>query len=127
MAIKYKVVQRGQPGVTGGGTKKFYPQVVYTKDNSLDDLTVEIEKISTVSGADIRAVLYALVDVCLKKIGDSEIVRIGELGSLRVSIGGKGEAAEDKVLAGSITRNRIVYAPGPKLKAMLKGAKYGKA
>ncbi|MGQ2168804.1 HU family DNA-binding protein, partial [Ornithobacterium rhinotracheale] len=24
MSIKYKVVERGQPGVKGGGTKKFY-------------------------------------------------------------------------------------------------------
>ena len=127
MAIKYKVVQRGQPGVTGGGTKKYYPQIVYTKENTLEDLTTDIEKISTVSGADIRAVLYALVDVCLKKLGDSEIVRIGELGSLKPSIGGKGVDAETGVNASSITGNKILYTPGTKIKTMLQAAKYSKA
>ena len=63
MSVKYKVIERGQPGVPGGGTKKFYAAAVLSGEKTLAGLTRDIEKISTVSGADIRAVLYALVDV----------------------------------------------------------------
>ena len=63
MSVKYKVIERGQPGVVGGGNKKYYPSVVSSGEKNLDDITKDVEKISTVSGADIRATLYALIDV----------------------------------------------------------------
>lgn len=58
MAIKFKAVERPQPGVSGGGEKKFYASANITGETNLNDLTKRIEKISTVSGADIRAVLF---------------------------------------------------------------------
>ena len=127
MAIKYKVIQRGEPGVVGGGTKKHYASVVYKGEATIEDITKEVEKISTVSGADIRAVLYAVVDVIVGKLENSEIVRVGDLGSLKASIGSKGMDTEAAVNASSITSNKILFDPGPKLKAMLKAAKYQKA
>ena len=63
MPVKFKVIEKGQPGVAGGGEKKFYASANITGEKTLAGLTTDIEKISTVSGADIRAVLYALVDV----------------------------------------------------------------
>ena len=56
MSIKFKVIERGQPGVTGGGTKQFYASAKVNGEQTLEGLTRSIEKISTVSGADIRAV-----------------------------------------------------------------------
>lgn len=46
----------------------------------IDSLTKAIEKICTVSGADIRAVLYALVDVYLDELEKGGIIRMGDLG-----------------------------------------------
>lgn len=63
MAIKFNVIERGEPGVTGGGTKKYYASTKSSGEMTLNKLTNSIEKVSTVSGADIRAVLYAMVDV----------------------------------------------------------------
>lgn len=60
MPIKFKVIEKAQPGVAGGGEKKFYASTNVTGEKTLAGLTREIEKISTVSGADIRAVLYVL-------------------------------------------------------------------
>ena len=81
MAIKFKVIERGQPGVVGGGDKKFYAIPVNTGEMTLDKLTRGIEKVSTVSGADIRAVVYAMVDVMQDALADGQIVRLGELGA----------------------------------------------
>ena len=57
MPLKFKVIEKAQPGVLGGGEKKFYASPVLDGEMTLSGLTKSIEKISTVSGADIRAVL----------------------------------------------------------------------
>lgn len=119
MPIKYKVIQRVQPGVSGGGDKKYYATNTISGEKTLVDLTKEIEKISTVSGADIRAVLYALVDVMQSSLADGNAVRLGELGSLRVSISSEGKATEKEVTAASIRGAKVLFTPGKDLKKML--------
>ncbi|MEM0940892.1 MAG: DNA-binding protein [Bacteroidota bacterium] len=108
MSIKFNVIERGQPGVTGGGTKKFYASAKMTDELDIDQLTTTIEKISTVSGADIRAVLYAMVDVAADELANSSIVRLGDLGSLRVSLSSNGYETEEEVKAGAIKSNKVL-------------------
>lgn len=124
--MKYKVIQKGQPGVVGGGEKKYYASPVFTGEVNLDQLTAKIEKISTVSGADIRAVLYALVDVIPAELENSQIVRVGELGSFRLSLSSEGKAKEEEITAQSITGSKILFTPGTKLKKMQSTLKFEK-
>lgn len=126
MAIKYKVIERGEPGVAGGGTKKFYASANVTGEKSLTGLTRDIEKMSTVSGADIRAVLYALVDTMTGSLADGQIVRLGELGSLRVSISSEGKEKEKEVTPATIKQARVVFTPGKAIKNMLETVTYEK-
>ena len=86
MTIRFKVIERGQPGVAGGGEKKFYASNMISGNSDIEELTEDIEKISTVSGADIRAVLYALTDVIPSMLADGKSVKLGEIGSFRASI-----------------------------------------
>lgn len=67
----------------------------------------------------IRAVLYAMVDVMTDNLSNGEIVRLGDLGSLRVSIGSNGEAKAEDVKASSIVRSKVIFTPGKKIKEML--------
>ena len=124
MAIKFKVIEKGQPGVVGGGEKKFYASANMDGDMTLAGLTKAIEKISTVSGADIRAVLYAMVDVMKDSLADSKIVRLGDLGSLRVSISAEGKETADEVNAATIKGAKVVFSPGKEIKEMLKTVSY---
>ena len=126
MVIKYKVIERGEPGVAGGGTKKFYASANVTGEKSLAGLTRDIEKISTVSGADIRAVLYALVDTMTGALSEGQIVRLGELGSLRVSISSEGKEKEKEVTPATIKQARVVFTPGKAIKDMLETVTYEK-
>lgn len=111
MAINFKVIERGEPGVVGGGTKKYYASPQMNGELDLDDLTKAIEKICTVSGADIRAVLYALVDVAVDNLGRGTIVRLGDLGSMRVSLKSTGEATAEDVKASSVKNAKVVFTP----------------
>lgn len=126
MTIKYKVIERGQPGVVGGGEKKFYASSTTIGELTLDKLTKRIAQNSTVGGADIRAVLYAMVEVMQDSLEEGEIVRLGELGSLRVSISSNGEASEKDVSSSSIKGSKTIFTPGPDLKKMLKNLEYEK-
>lgn len=126
MSIKFKVIERGQPGVEGGGEKKYYASPVSSGELTLAGLTKSIEKISTVSGADIRAVLYAMVDVMKDSLADSNIVRLGELGSLRVSLSSEGYPTADEVTSSGIKSARVVFTPGKAIKDMLNTASYQK-
>jgi predicted histone-like DNA-binding protein len=101
MSIKFNVIERGKPG-DPASEKKFYAIAVSSGELTLDGLTKNIEKISTVSGADIRAVVYAMVDVMKDSLAEGKIVRLGDLGSLRISISSNGEEAVDKVTPFSI-------------------------
>jgi len=127
MAVKYRVIKKGQPGVPGGGAQKFYAATVNSGVQDIDALTRSIEKISTVSGADIRAVIYALTDVISNDLAQGDIVRLGELGSLRVSISSDGFDDEKDVSAKAVRKARILFAPGTMLKNMIKTLKYTKA
>ncbi|MDR1369310.1 MAG: DNA-binding protein [Dysgonamonadaceae bacterium] len=127
MAIKFKAVQRAQPGVAGGGEKKYYASPVMNGEWDIDKLTKLIEKICTVSGADIRAVLYALVDVSNDGLEDGTIIRLGDLGSIRVTFSSEGRATAEEVDAASIKKSGIIFVPGQRIKKTLENVKFVKA
>jgi predicted histone-like DNA-binding protein len=126
MAVKFKVIEKGQPGVAGGGEKKFYASPVMSGELTLAGLTKSIEKICTVSGADVRAVVYAMMDVMRDSLADGQIVRLGELGSLRVSIGSEGMATAEEVNAKAIKNSKVIFTPSKEIKEMLATLKFTK-
>ena len=126
MSIEFNVIQRGEPGVAGGGVKKYYAANQSSGELTLAGLTKRIEKMCTVNGADIRAVLYAMVDVMKDELANGQIVRLGELGSLRVNISSKATQNAAEVKASSIKGARVVFSPGKDLKKMLHTLTYEK-
>ncbi|WP_103664892.1 HU family DNA-binding protein [Gracilimonas amylolytica] len=126
MPISFNVIERGEPGVEGGGVKKFYASAQSTGSAGIEELTNRIEKISTVSGADIRAVLYSIIDVLPELLSDGNIVEIGDLGSFRVSISSKGSEVAEEVSSSNIKKAKIIFRPGKKFKQMLNNLNYSK-
>lgn len=120
MSIEYKVIPRKVLGGEDKGKEKYYASTSARGEVTLDDLTKEIEKSSTVSGTDIRAVLYALVDALPDHLADGNIVRLGDLGSFRITINSNGEDAEKDVSEKSIKKSRILFSPGRKFLTMFK-------
>lgn len=120
MPISYNVIERGEPGVKGGGQRKYYASAKTTGEIDIEQLTQRIEKISTVSGADIRAVLYGLVDVVPGELAEGNVIKIGDLGNFQVSISSHGYETADEVNGNSIRKSRVIFTPGSKFKDMLK-------
>ena len=126
MSVKIKTIVKGKPGVVGGGEKKYYASPVMDGEMDINAITKAIEKISTVSGADIRAVLYALVDVAIDGLSRGAVIRMGELGNLRISISSEGKAQAEEVNANCVKKASILFNPGSRLKEMLNNMKYTK-
>jgi predicted histone-like DNA-binding protein len=126
MAIQIKAVERGQPGVQGGGVKKFYATPVHGREVTLEALSKAIERKSTLSGADIRAVLYAMVEQAVDGLSEGRIVRLGDLGSMRITISSEGRDTAEKVTASAVKRTGVIFTPGKKLQTMLRTARFTK-
>lgn len=126
MAVKYKVVAKGEPGVKGGGKKKYYAANVNQDVQDINKITEEVERASTVNGADIRAVLYSAVEAINGFLADGDIVRLGDLGSFRLSLSSTGEAKPEEVTVSNINGARIIFTPGSMLKNLLATLKFEK-
>ena len=126
MSIDYKIIEKGQPGVSGGGDKKFYARIVYGKEVKIDEVVKEIEKFSALSESDIRGVIVALENVIGDKLAQSRIVRLEKLGSLYPAISSKGEGSRNLVSANSIRKVGVNYRPGKRILATLKEAGFNK-
>ena len=65
---------------------KYYPQMAPTTPVTLAQIVKRIEKRSTVSSADVKAVLDALQYEVIDALQNGNSVRLGDLGSFRLSI-----------------------------------------
>ena len=126
MSIKFKTLERGEPGVVGGGTKKWYATTVNDQRSNLKELTIDIERISTVNRADILAVLSSLVQLIPEKLANSTIVELGDLGTFRTNIKSTGVLKEEDVSSNNIIGNKVIFSPGQDIKDALKTVTYQK-
>ena len=126
MSIKFNVVEKPQPGVVGGGVKKWYASVKTDGEISIDNLTKEIEKFSALSEADIRGVIIALENVIVNEIVNGKIVRLDKLGSFYPSLSSEGSATEADFNVSLIKAAKMNYRPGTRINDALKTAKFKK-
>jgi len=87
--IKYVIQAKKSPIK---GTVKYYPQMAPTTPVTLAQITKRIEKRSTVSSADVKAVLDALQYEVIEALQNGNTVRLGDLGSFRLTIKSEGTA-----------------------------------
>jgi predicted histone-like DNA-binding protein len=126
MAIKYKALQKTQPGIAGGGNRKYYASIVIDGEVTIDEIVKEIEKFSALSEPDIRGVLIALENVIQNKLTESKIVRLDKLGSFYPAISSEGKDDAKQVTAGSIKKAGINYRPGSRIMDAMNAAGFKK-
>lgn len=124
MAIKFNVVEKGQPGVVGGGVKRWYAIANTDGELSVDELSKEIEKFSALSEADIRGVIIALENVIVNELQNGRIIRLDKLGSFYPSLMSLPADTEDAFNSTMIKGAKVNYRPGQRITAALKTAKF---
>ena len=124
-SVTYSVVPRRNPSEKGT-PPKFYAQAQARGDVSLRDMAERIQTSCTVHKSDVYAVLVALEDVVADAIQNGEIVRLGDLCTLQVSLSGKGALSEEEYTTDLIKRAKINFRPGAVLANALASLSYSK-
>ena len=124
-SVTYSVVPRRNPSEKGT-PPKYYAQAQARGDVSLRDMAERIQSTCTVHKSDAYAVLVALEDVVADAIQNGEIVRLGDLCTLQVSLSGKGALTEEDYTTDLIKRAKINFRPGTVLANALASLTFSK-
>lgn len=122
-AVTYSVVSRKNPNEPEL-PPKFYAQAQSRGDADIRTLSDRIELMCTVTRADVMAVLVALESTIKDSLSNGEIVHLGELGSLKMSLSSKGAASKEEFYPSMILKSRILFHPGMTLKDMQKSLRF---
>ena len=123
--VTYSVVPRINPREKND-PPKFYAQAQARGDVSIREMAERIQATCTVHKTDVYAVLVALEDVVKEAIQNGEIVRLGELCTLQISLSGKGTLTEKEYDDSLIKKAKINFRPGTILAGALESLKYSK-
>ena len=109
--VNYTVIPRINPR-DRETEPKFYGSVKTSGDINIREMADRIQQSCTVTKADVYAVLVALEDVISESIQKGEIVRLMDIGTLRVGISTKGALKEEDFNDALIKKTRILFRPG---------------
>ena len=101
---------------------RYYMLVAPVKPVELADIAARIERTSTVSSADIKAVLDALQYEVREQIKAGHSVRLGDLGSFRPTIACRGMDKAEDLTVRNIKRVRVKFTPSATLEKELSPA-----
>jgi len=125
MSIKFNVVPKKNPQKRNDPAK-YYANIVGDGKTTLEDLAKYASTMSTVSKADILAVLESTFSKIADDIADGKIVYVGEYFTLQAGGSSMGEDKEEDVTAANIKSVKAVFRPGKMIKNALKLATFKK-
>ena len=124
--IKLKFLKRKNPRDLNA-PEKYYAAAVTAGSTDLNELADMVASQSTVSKADCYAVLTALESNVIRELRQGRMVKLGELGSYRLSIASEGRDTIDEVNTSMVKKAKILFRPGKGLRNMLKTLDFKKA
>ena len=124
-SVTYSVVPRTKPGEKND-PPRFYAQAQARGDINIREMAERIQSTCTVHKTDVYAVLVALEDVVAEAIQNGEIVRLGDLCTLQISLSGKGSLTEEDYNESLIKRAKIIFRPGKVLAGALDSLNFSK-
>lgn len=116
MAVKFKKVKRKILAGLEAGTYKYYGMAKSTGITGLKELCNLICARAAFSPADVRSMLESLDWVMDHELRGGRTVKLGELGTFRMSLRSEGTATEKEFTAHKIKKGRIIFTPGAVLK-----------
>ncbi len=122
--LKYHLVQKGQPGVAGGGEHKYYASITQRNHVTLKELSEEIADGRTLTPTDVMAVLLSLSRKIPNHLLNGDIVKLGDLGNFSINISSAGSVAEEDFKVSNIKKAKILYRPSADIKQKLQTASY---
>lgn len=125
-SVKFSVVARKNP-LRPEDPAKYYGQAKASGEVTLNEMSEGISQSCTVTKPDILAVLSGLEFTIIQSLQNGEIVRLGELGSFRLTLRSEGTETEKEFTSARIIRPKLRFTPGKALKNALKTLNYSQA
>ncbi|WP_299179555.1 DNA-binding protein [uncultured Chryseobacterium sp.] len=125
MPITFNVVPKKNPQQPND-PPKYYANIVGDGKTTLSDLAKYAATISTVSKADILAVLESTFTKIAEDVADGKIVYVGDYFTLQAGGSSEGKNTADEVNASSIKSVKTIFRPGKMIKDALKLAEFKK-
>jgi predicted histone-like DNA-binding protein len=125
MSISFIVLEKHHPSKPDE-PKRFYAQAKSRGSLHLRDIAQTLSERSTLSRADVLAVLEGLIELIPEKLMEGYLLKLGDLGTFRLGFKSAGEEKAEKVGPKSISGPRINFLPSTLIKGELKKAKYEK-
>ncbi|MBL7559529.1 HU family DNA-binding protein [Olleya sp. YSTF-M6] len=126
MSIKFKAQAKRNPqDITL--PEKYYAAAIADGEVDLDILAEQIAYECTVTESDCHAVLLSLERNIIHSLKQGRIVKLGRLGNFQVGLSSSGVDTIEAVNASLITKARILFRPGKRLRQLLTGLTYKKA
>lgn len=100
------------PADRESGEMKYYAQTQARGEMGIREISERIHQMCTVTRADVMAVLTGLEEIVSEGLQGGEIVRLGELGSLQLSVSGEGAVSEELYDDSLIDKVRVLFRPG---------------
>lgn len=113
--IAYSLGERRDLKNFESGAKLWYAKAQARGVMDLREIAERIHRESTVTRADIHAVLVALGGVITDGLKCGEIVRLGDLGAFQIAVSSEGVKEAKDFTAANITKARIRFRPGKDL------------
>ncbi len=126
MAQGFKLVLRPSKPGEKDSEKKFYAVSKTNGTSSMKTLCKLISARSTVSSADVKAVLDNLNFVLDMELQEGRIVRLGDFGSFRISVSSDGVTDKKDFNTSMLRPPRIIFTPGGELKDTKKTLEYAR-
>jgi predicted histone-like DNA-binding protein len=126
MPNKFKTQSRKNPQDLTA-PEKFYAAAVSNGETDMEALAEMIAYQSTLTDTDCYAVLRSLEHNIINELKQGRIVKLGSLGNFQVSISSGGKVTPEEVSATDVTKSRILFRPGKKLRNLLGNLNYLKA
>lgn len=123
MPQNYSIVMLPNPAKPDEA-KKAYAKAQITRELTLKELSRRVAGQTTVSRADVTAVLIATVENMIDGLQAGEQVDFGELGKFRLQINSRGADSAEKFTAANINGVSIQFVPGEDLKSIFTGLEF---
>lgn len=125
--MKYKIVKKAEPGVSGGGTPKYYAFPHYSGEIDIFALSKKLAIRSTLTQIDCFAVLMGMTNLVAEELLEGNIVRLGTIGTFRISLSSEASQTVEDISATSIKKSRVLFRPSQVFRGNLSGLKFEKA
>lgn len=123
MPLNYSIAMMGNP-LKADDPKKAYAKAQISEELSLKDLSKQVAAQTTVSRADVSAVLISTVENLFEALRSGKQVDFGELGKFRLQVTSRGAETAEKFTATNITGVNIQYVPGEDLRNLFAGMEF---